>query len=113
MTYDEVYLDLNYINGIAIKTEKIECDNIYRITKNNKLYRYQCLNNFLKYDNYHSISIQSSYIYYYSIFSSTFSDEGMVDEIPLNKFNIPFKNIGTKLDNKSVKNIIIKTNKKL
>jgi hypothetical protein len=46
-----------------------------------------------------------------SIFSSTFSDEGMVEEIPLDKFNIPFKNIGTKLDQKSVKNIIIKTNK--
>jgi len=48
-----------------------------------------------------------------SIFSSTFSDEGMVEEISLDKFNIPFKNIGTKLDNKSVRNIIIKTNKKL
>jgi len=46
-----------------------------------------------------------------SIFSSTFSDEGMVEEIALNKFNIPFKNIGTKLNQKSVKNIIIKTNK--
>jgi len=48
-----------------------------------------------------------------SIFSSTFSDEGMVEEVSLNKFNIPFQNIGTKLDQKSVKNIIIKTNKKL
>lgn len=45
------------------------------------------------------------------IFSSTFTDEGMVEEIALNKFNIPFKNIGTKLNQKSVKNIIIKTNK--
>jgi hypothetical protein len=45
------------------------------------------------------------------IFSSTFTDDGMVEEIPLDKFNIPFKNIGTKLDQKSVKNIIIKTNK--
>ena len=48
-----------------------------------------------------------------SIFSSTFSDEGMVEDVSLNNFNIPSQNIGTKLDQNSVKNIIIKTNKKL
>ena len=48
-----------------------------------------------------------------SIISSTHSDMAITDEIELGRFNIPFSNIGTILQQKSVKNIIIKTNKKL
>lgn len=46
----------------------------------------------------------------YSIISSTFSDEGIADDVSLGIYKIPFKNIGMILHKKSNKNLIIQTN---
>ncbi len=49
----------------------------------------------------------------YSIISSTFSDEGLADEMNLGIYKVPFRNMGTILERDAIKNIIIQTNNNL